>query len=163
MPTIGSLLECRLKVHAGACKNPSTFGGRGELNPAEGSYLNEFRIHQGVDTSYMKFNRKPDPVNDNPFDKIVPPDDLPYVGWTKPAEWFNLTVDVAKSGQYAADFLYTSNRADNISGCEWKGRDRTSADHNNERCCRPVRLASMAPLESGLFRLQAGPQTNCNL
>ena len=22
------LLECRLKVHAGACKNPTTFGGR---------------------------------------------------------------------------------------------------------------------------------------
>ena|ERR1700751_3710801 len=27
MPTIDSL-ECRLKVHAGACKNPTTFGGR---------------------------------------------------------------------------------------------------------------------------------------
>jgi hypothetical protein len=26
--------------------------GSGELNPADGSYLNEFRIHEGVDTSY---------------------------------------------------------------------------------------------------------------
>ena len=38
--------------------------GSGELNPADGTYLNEFRIHEGVDTSYTKFNRKPDPVDD---------------------------------------------------------------------------------------------------
>jgi hypothetical protein len=42
----------------------------------------------------MKFNRKPDPIDDNPFDKIVPPADLLYVGWTEPGEWFNVTVDV---------------------------------------------------------------------
>src|SRR5579864_6986185 len=30
-------------------------------------------------------------------------------------------------------------------GGEHRRDDRTSADHNNERCCRPVRLASMAP------------------
>src|ERR1700685_4209972 len=33
--------------------------GSGELNPADGTYLNEFRIHEGVDTSYTKFNKKP--------------------------------------------------------------------------------------------------------
>src|SRR6516164_2089997 len=53
--------------------------GSGELNPADGTYLNEFRIREGVDTSYTKFNRKPDPVDDNPFDKVVPPADLLYV------------------------------------------------------------------------------------
>jgi hypothetical protein len=58
-----------------------------------------------VDTSYTKFNRKPDPIDDNPFDKIMPPADLLYVGWTKTGEWFNVTIDVAKSGTYAADFL----------------------------------------------------------
>src|ERR1700739_2363330 len=46
--------------------------GSGELNPADGSYLNEFRIHEGVDTSYTKFDRKPDRIDDTPFDKIVP-------------------------------------------------------------------------------------------
>jgi hypothetical protein len=86
-----------------------------ELNPADGTYLNEFRIHEGVDTSYTKFNRKPDPVDDNPFDKSVPPADLPYVGWTEPGEWFNITVDAANTGTYAADFLYTSNRGGAIS------------------------------------------------
>jgi hypothetical protein len=72
--------------------------GSGELNPADGTYLNEFRIHEGVDTSYTKFHRKPDPIDDNPFDKVVPPADLLYVGWTEPGEWFNITVDVTLSG-----------------------------------------------------------------
>src|ERR1700729_4121988 len=89
--------------------------GSGELNPADGTYLNEFRIHEGVDTSYTKFNRKPVPIDDNPFDKFVPSPDLLYVGWTEPREWFSITVDVARSGTYAADFLYTSNRGGTIS------------------------------------------------
>src|SRR5580700_6268938 len=63
----------------------------------------------------MKFDRKPDRIDDNPFDKTVPPRDLPYVGWTEPGEWFNITVDAARTGTYAADFLYTSNRGGTIS------------------------------------------------
>jgi len=89
--------------------------GSGELNPADGTYLNEFRIHEGVDTSYTKFDRKPDRIDDNPFDKVVPPADLLYVGWTEPGEWFNITLDVIQEGAYAADFLYTSNRGGTIS------------------------------------------------
>jgi hypothetical protein len=98
--------------------------GSGELNPADGTYLNEFRIHEGVDTSYTKFNRKPDPIDDNSFDKVVPPADLPYVGWTEPGEWFNITVDVTHRGTYAADFLYTSNRGGTIS-IDVNGKDAT--------------------------------------
>jgi len=89
--------------------------GSGELNPADGTYLNEFRIHEGVDTSYTKFERKPVLIDDNPFDKIVPPRDMPYVGWTEPGEWFNVTVQVAQAGFYSADLLYTSNRGGSIS------------------------------------------------
>jgi hypothetical protein len=96
--------------------------GSGELNPADGTYLNEFCIHEGVDTSYTKFNRKPDPIDDNSFDKVVPPADLPYVGWTEPGEWFNITVDVTHRGTYAADFLYTSNRGGTISSRTLKAR-----------------------------------------
>jgi hypothetical protein len=98
--------------------------GSGELNPADGTYLNEFRIHEGVDTSYTKFDRKPDPIDDNPFDKVVPPRDLLYVGWTEPGEWFNITVDVAHAGTYVADFLYTSNRGGTIS-VDVNGNDAT--------------------------------------
>jgi hypothetical protein len=98
--------------------------GSGELNPADGTYLNEFRIHEGVDTSYTKFHRQPTPMDDNPFDKVVPPADLLYVGWTEPGEWFNITVDAARAGTYAADFLYTSNRGGTIS-IDVNGKDAT--------------------------------------
>ena len=98
--------------------------GSGELNPADGTYLNEFRIHEGVDTSYTKFDRKPDPIDDNPFDKVVPPRDLLYVGWTEPGEWFNLTVDAVEAGTYAADLLYTSNRGGTIV-IDVNGKDAT--------------------------------------
>jgi hypothetical protein len=98
--------------------------GSGELNPADGAYLNEFRLHEGVDTSYTKFDRKPTPIDDNPFDKIVPPRDLLYVGWTGPGEWFNITVAVAEAGTYAADLLYTSNRGGTIS-IDVNGNDAT--------------------------------------
>jgi hypothetical protein len=104
-------------------KDPQNHGS-GELNPADGTYLNEFRIHEGVDTSYTKFNRKPDQIDDNPFDNVIPPSDLLYVGWTEPGEWFNITVDVAHAGIYAADFLYTSNRGGTIS-IDVNGKDAT--------------------------------------
>jgi hypothetical protein len=93
--------------------------GSGELNPADGTYLNEFRIHEGVDTSYTKFERKPVPI-----DKIVPPRDMLYVGWTEPGEWFNITVYAAHAGTYASDFLYTSNRGGTIS-VDVNGNDAT--------------------------------------
>ena len=90
--------------------------GSGELNPADGTYLNEFRIHEGVDTSYTKFDRKPDRIDDNPFDKVVPPRELPYVGWTEPGEWINITIEVGRAGAYAADFLsIVKSRRNNIS------------------------------------------------
>src|SRR5271163_194978 len=94
--------------------------GSGELNPADGTYLNEFRIHEGVDTSYTKFDRKPDQIDDNPFDKIVPPRDFPYVGWTEPGEWFNITVDV--NGNEATgplQIVSTNDPADALAWRQW--------------------------------------------
>jgi hypothetical protein len=88
--------------------------GSGALNRADGSYLNEFRMNEGVDTSYTKFGLDPK-IDDNPFDKVVPPANLLYVGWTMPGEWFNVTVEVAQAGEYKADLLYTSNRGGSIS------------------------------------------------
>src|SRR5580693_2104443 len=95
--------------------------GSGGLNPADGTYLNEFRMHDAVDTSYTKYH---DQIDDNPFEKVHPPEGLLYVGWTEPGEWFNITVDVAHAGTYAADFLYTSNRGGTIS-VDVNGKDAT--------------------------------------
>jgi hypothetical protein len=88
--------------------------GSGALNPANGNYLNEFRMHEGVDTSYTKFGLDPK-IDDNPYDKVTPPAGLLYVGWTEPGEWFNVTVDAAETGEYTGDLLYTSNRGGTIS------------------------------------------------
>ena len=88
--------------------------GSGMLNPANGSYLNEFRMREGVDISYTKFGKDPQ-VDDSPYDLVRPPEDQLYVGWTEPGEWFNLTVQAAKAGVYEADLLYTSNRGGSIA------------------------------------------------
>jgi hypothetical protein len=99
--------------------------GSGALNPANGTYLNEFRMDEGVDTSYTKFHPPFDPqIDDNPYDMVQPPAEMLYVGWTVPGEWFNLTVDAARAGVYVADLLYTSNRGGSIS-VEVNGKDAT--------------------------------------
>ena len=88
--------------------------GSGALNTANGTYLNEFRLHEGVDISYTKFKLDP-PIDDNPYNKVVPPAGLLYVGWTEPGEWFNITVQVAETGDYSVNLLYTSNRGGAIA------------------------------------------------
>ncbi|AOS43144.1 hypothetical protein Verru16b_00185 [Lacunisphaera limnophila] len=85
--------------------------GSGRLNPANGTYLNEFRQHGGLDTSYTK--QVPD--LDAPSNRVVPPLGLLYVGWNEPGEWFNLTVETATAGPYTADLLYTAQRDADVS------------------------------------------------
>jgi len=84
--------------------------GSGKLNPADGSYLNEFRRHEGLDISYTK----PMPDRESPCNKVTPPLGLLYVGWNEPGEWFNLTVEADSPGTYVADVLYTSQRGGTI-------------------------------------------------
>jgi hypothetical protein len=89
--------------------------GSGQLNPANGTYLNEFRMREGVDISYAKFHNTPDAIDDNPWTIVMPSANQLYVGWTEPGEWFNITVDVHHAGLYTADLLFTSNRGGTIS------------------------------------------------
>src|ERR1700730_7979737 len=93
--------------------------GSGALNPADGSYLNQFRMDEGVDVSYTKFH---DQIDNNPYDLVQPPENQLYVGWTEPGEWFNISVQVAHAGSYGADLLYTSNRGGTIS-LDGNGKD----------------------------------------
>jgi hypothetical protein len=86
--------------------------GSGVLNPANGTYVNEFRMKEGVDISYVKLH---DDVDNNPYDLVQPPDKQLYVGWTEPGEWFNLTVEVEAAGVYTFDLLYTSHQGGTIS------------------------------------------------
>jgi hypothetical protein len=87
-------------------------------------------MNDGLSTSYTKFKKDPQ-IDDNPYDKVLPPANLLYVGWTAPGEWFNLTVQVAEAGEYSADLLYTSNRGGSIS-----------LDVNGEPATGPLTIAS---------------------
>ena len=89
--------------------------GSGELNPPDGTYLNQFRMDEGADISYTKFHRTPIPIDDNPFNAVTPRENQLYVGWTEPGEWFNVTVEVEQEGEYDSSLLYTSNRGGTIS------------------------------------------------
>ena len=106
--------------------------GSGKLNPADGTYLNQFRINEAVSTSYTKFGRKT-LIDDNPYDKVVPTENQLYVGWTKPGEWFKMTVDVARSGVYTIDLLYTSRHGGTIS-----------LERNGKALTGPVQIVSTA-------------------
>ena len=79
--------------------------GSGKLNPANGSFLNEFRMAEGVDISFTK----PNEIDNNPFNLVEPQMGRLYVGWTVPGEWINYTVMVSKSGLYSIGLMYTAS------------------------------------------------------
>ncbi|NQT26851.1 carbohydrate-binding protein [candidate division KSB1 bacterium] len=91
----------------------STNSGSGGLNPADGSYLHEFRINEDVDISYTKIDERE--IDNNPFNSVDPQKDQLYVGWTEPGEWMKYTVHVQKTGLYTVGLMYTSNRGGQIS------------------------------------------------
>jgi hypothetical protein len=87
--------------------------GSGKLNPADGTFLNEFRRMEGVDISYTKFR---DPAIDNsPYNLVEPVKEQLYVGWTVPGEWINYTIKVTKSGSYSVGIMYTASGDGGIS------------------------------------------------
>ena len=104
--------------------------GSGVLNPADGTYMNQFRMNEGVDTSYTKFRRDV-LIDDSPYDLVVPPENQLYVGWTDPGEWFKMTVEVARAETYTMDLLYTSN-----------GGGAISLDLDGEKLTGPLEIVS---------------------
>jgi hypothetical protein len=78
--------------------------GSGRLNPADGSYLNEFRLTEGVDISYTKSKG----IDDSPYNIMNPNMNQLYVGWTEPGEWLKYSISVKSSGRYQVGLMYTS-------------------------------------------------------
>lgn len=101
----------------------SANNGSGKLNPADGTFLNEFRMNEGVDISYTKIR---DPAIDNsPFNLVEPEKNSLYTGWTEPGEWIKYTVNVNKTGIYAIDLMYTASGDGGVS-LEIDGKALTS-------------------------------------
>lgn len=91
--------------------------GSGKLNPPNGSFLNEFRMHEGVDISYTKQGG----VDDNPYNTTRPVQNQLYLGWTQPGEWINYSIRVHETGLYRIGVMYTSNAGGSI-GLDIDGR-----------------------------------------
>jgi len=85
--------------------------GSGKLNPANGTFLNEFRMKEGVDISYTKSND----IDNNPYNMVEPLMGELYAGWTEPGEWINYTVKVNKTGNYQVGLMYTASGDGGIS------------------------------------------------
>ena len=83
----------------------SVNNGSGKLNPNDGTYLNTFRINEGVDISYTKIGG----TDDNPYNLVKPEMKQLYVGWTEPGEWIKYSVVVMKAGYYEGILMYTAN------------------------------------------------------
>ena len=105
--------------------------GSGKLNLANGSFLNEFRMHEGVDISYTK----PGNIDNNPFNKSEPEMNQLYVGWTKPGEWINYTIKVKRSVMYRIGLKYTANGDGeiglNIDDLEIAAAIKITSTHND--------------------------------
>jgi hypothetical protein len=87
--------------------------GSGRLNPADGTFLNEFRMNESVDISYTKF-REP-AIDNNPYNVVEPIKNQLYVGWTEPGEWIKYTVNVHITGTYSIGLMYTASGDGGIS------------------------------------------------
>jgi len=109
MQTIPGRIECELYDEGGEGiayhDTDSVNNGSGKLNPANGDYLNEFRMKEGVDISYTKGRG----IDDNPFNKTPRTMQQLYVGWTQPGEWINYTIKAQQTGFYRLSLLYTAN------------------------------------------------------
>ena len=93
--------------------NDSINSGSGRLNPADGTYLNAFRMNEAVDISYTKFR---DPaIDNNPYNFVEIEKEQLYVGWTAPGEWTKYTVNVTQAGTYQLGIMFTSNQNGKIS------------------------------------------------
>jgi hypothetical protein len=92
--------------------------GSGKLNPANGNYLNEFRMHEGVDISYTKSHD----IDNNPYNKVPRDMDKLYVGWTHPGEWINYTVRVHETRVYKVGLMYTAN-GDGVISLDMDGKN----------------------------------------
>jgi hypothetical protein len=92
--------------------------GSGMLNPANGTFLNEFRMNESVDISYTKGNN----IDNNEFGMMIPEMNQLYVGWTKPSEWINYTVTIKKTGRYIVG-IQCSNSGDGAISLSLNNQD----------------------------------------
>ncbi len=103
--------------------NDNINNGSGTFN-GTGTYNKEFRMHESVDISYIKFNNHDVAVDDSSYNLVTPDSDSLYIGWIAPGEWINYTVNVQEAGYYSLTTMYTSKFGGHIS-FDCNGKDIT--------------------------------------
>ncbi len=120
--TIPGRIQCELYDEGGQGiaynDSDATNNGSGKLNPNDGTYYNTFRMNEGVDISYTKSNN----TDNNAYNVVEPLMNQLYVGWTKPGEWTNYTIEIKKAGTYQLSLMYTAN-ADGRIALSLDGKD----------------------------------------
>jgi len=96
--------------------------GSGKLNPANGTFLNEFRMTEGVDISYTKEQN----IDNHLYNKVTPGMNQLYVGWTAPGEWIKYIIMVNETGDYKVALMYTAN-GDGIIAIDVDGKESLKA------------------------------------
>jgi Carbohydrate binding module (family 6) len=124
-------IECELYDKGGEAvayhDTDSINNGSGKLNPANGNFLNEFRMNEGVDISYTK----PGGIDNSPFNRSQPMMNQFYVGWTQPGEWINYTIKVNETASYRIAIMYTAN-----------GNGAIALDIDNRQVAAPLKIFS---------------------
>jgi hypothetical protein len=123
---IPGTIECELYNEGGEGvayhDSDSINNGSGKLNPANGTFLNEFRMKEGVDISYTKTGN----IDNNPYNKVHRDLNKFYIGWTVPGEWINYTVKVNETRDYKVGLMYTAN-GDGAISLDVDGKDITGS------------------------------------
>jgi hypothetical protein len=101
--SIPGRIEC--EYYSSYSDSDSINNGSGKLNPADGSFLNEFRMNEGVDISYTKEKN----IDNTSYNKVQPLIGSLYVGWTVPGEWTKYDVEARESGTYNISLMYTAH------------------------------------------------------
>lgn len=83
----------------------SVNNGSGKLNPNDGTFLNTYRINEGVDISYTKEKD----IDNNLYNVVEPQMQQLYVGWTEAGEWIKYSIEVKEDGEYDGTLMYTAN------------------------------------------------------
>jgi hypothetical protein len=109
--------------------------GTAEMSDAGTDYLNHFRMGEAVDTCYTKT------AWDDTIYNFAPQQPLQlYVGWINKGEWMKFTVDVAQTGVYAIDVMYT---------CNGGGTMQIVLDDDPALTTGPIALTNTAPGNNG--------------
>jgi hypothetical protein len=113
--------------------------GSGGLNPAGGTYLNQFRMDEGVELSNTKSH---DQIDNSPYDLVQPPENQLHVGRLSPENGSASQCRLHTRCLPRRSPVHLESGRNDFNGCE--GRDWAAANRLYLQCLRFRCLATVA-------------------